>query len=68
MIAKWASGFPVACDNLCIISGIYQFYFYVFVERSTSLNDLVRIANIVLPVTAAVLDGVMVLIVALALT
>ena len=64
MIAKWDSGFPAACDNTCIIYGIYQLSFYASINRSTSLNDIGRTSSISLPMTVVVLvlDGVMLLV------
>ena len=66
MIAKWDSGFPAACDNACMIFGIYQLSFYASVKRSTSFNDLGRTSSIALTMTVLVvvlvLGGVMVLV------
>ena len=68
MIDKRASGFLAAYDSACIISGISRFSFSVSVESITSLNDLGRTANIAPPVTVVALGGVMVIVVAVALT
>ena len=70
MIAKWYPGFLAACDIASIISGIPQFYFNAYIERSTYLNNIGRTANLALPVTVVVvvLDGVLVLVVAVAVT
>ena len=68
MAVKWTSGFPAAYHSACIFSRISRLYFSVSVERSTSLNDLGRTANIDPPMTVVVLvlvvvlDSVMVLV------
>ena len=71
MIAKWSFGFPANCDSACIISGIYWSSFSYSVESSRSLKDLGRTDNIAPPVTVMVmmvLDSVVVLVLAVALT
>ena len=70
MIAKWDSGFPVACDIACILSGISRMSFSDPFKRSTSLNGIGRTSNLTLPVTVVVmvLDGVMVLVAAVEIT
>ena len=71
MIVKWASEFPAACGSACIISGNSQFSFSASVKMSTSLNYIGRNDNLDLTMTVVVvvvLDGVMVLVVDVALT
>ena len=68
MIEKWASGFPAACYSACIFSGIYRFSFSAYIDSIISLNDLVRTANLALPVTLVALDSVVVLVLDVALT
>ena len=70
MISKWASWIPAACDSPCIISGIYQLSFFASIERSTSLNDLDKTANLAPPVMVVVVVfyDIMVLVVVVALT
>ena len=67
MIAKWNYGLPSDCDIDCNIYGISQLSFPDSDERITSLNNLGNTVNIAPPVTVVVLDGVMVLIVAVVL-
>ena len=45
-----ALGFLAACDSACIIYGIDRFSFSLSVERSTALNNIVRIAYFAPPV------------------
>ena len=70
MIVKWAPGFPAAFDSACIMSGISQLSFYASAESNTYLNNLGTTANLDTPVTVVVvvLDGAVVLVVAVALT
>ena len=68
MIAKWDSGFPMACDIACIISGISRLSFSVSAKNIMSLNEIGRTANLAPPVTVVALDGVLVLVVPVALT
>ena len=70
IIAKWASSFPAAYDSACIIYGISQLSISASVESITSLKNLGRTASLAPPVTVVVvvLDGVMVLVLAVFLT
>ena len=68
MIAKWASGFPAACDSAYIIYGISRLSFSGYLKSSTSLNNLGSNANLAPPVTVVLLDGVMVIVLPVALT
>ena len=67
MIVNWDYGFPAACDSAYIISGIYWLSFSSSKKRSTSLKNIGKTFNFAPPMTVVALDGVMVLVLALAL-
>ena len=67
MLLKWDYGFPASCASACIIYRIPWLSFPSFDERSTSLNDIGKTVNVALTLTLVALDGVMVLVVEVAL-